>query len=490
VSNAFDSHPAARGSSHRPRAGAVAALGLAAACVLVAPRARAQDEPAAATAPSARRAALLPTSIAEGAKRAAPSPELAAVARAIDGLLADTAQDLGLVVDLTRRTVPGGRRDDADLAAAAAALGVVVVAPSLEPQGGVDVVVRLALTDPASKALRVRAERTTLDEAPLRAVVMLRDLAAASAPTPAPAPAALGPAAGSPAALATPAISAGRASLLVNATLLGGLAGYSVQRSSGSEDPRLLYPLLAVGAGIGLGASIIVAEEWDVGVGDAWYLAAGAWWPTLAGHLIYEGRFAHPGQPTDERWAFGLVGATTGITLATLGLSLHGMSDGGAMLANSGGALGVVVGGLIDAGVRGDVHQTPFGGMGYGAAFGWLAASAVALHWAPPPSRVLAVDIGAVLGGLGGAALAGPLLFDTPSRLDQRGWLAATGAGALVGAGVAWYWTREPRPREAGGTLAERITAHGAPLLGVLGESVVGTQRAPIVGAGWQGVWH
>lgn len=390
------------------------------------------------------------------------------------------------MVDLTRPALSGGRRADVELASVAASFGEVVVAPSVEVAGG-QVELRLVLADPGAKALRVRLERASGSDAVLRAVVMLRDLVAGLTAS---SNAALPSRVVEPRPFATPARSAGRTSLLANATLLGGLAGYSVQRSSGSDDPRLLYPLLAVGAGVGLGASILIAEEWDVGVGDAWFLAAGAWWPTLAGHLIYEGRFAHAGQPTDERWAFGLVGATTGLTLATLGLSLHGMSDGGALMASSGGGLGLVMGGLLGAGVRGDVHQTPFAGMGYGAAFGWVAASAVALHWAPPPSRVLAVDLGALLGGLGGAALASPLLFNDSTRLDQRGWLATSGAGALVGAGLAWYWTRPPRGPSVGASVAERITGYGMPMLGVLGDSVRGAEHAPILGAGFQGVWH
>ena len=61
--------------------------------------------------------------------------------------------------------------------------------------------------------------------------------------------------------MTAPKPSAGRTSLAVNATFFGGLVGYSIQRASGSEDPRLLYPLLAVGAGGGLVSSILVAEE-------------------------------------------------------------------------------------------------------------------------------------------------------------------------------------------------------------------------------------
>src|SRR5262249_17259721 len=158
----------------------------------------------------------------------------------------------------------------------------------------------------------------------------------------------------------------------------GGFAGYSIQRASGSSDPRVLYPLLAVGAGVGLGGSLLAAGEGGVGYGEAFYIAAGEIWPTLAGELIYVGRFS-PRTPADPRF-FGLVGGVSGLTLATLGLTLHGMSEGGALLAHSGGGFGMVLGGLTEIMVRGDVHTTPAAGLGYGAALGWLAASAAAIH--------------------------------------------------------------------------------------------------------------
>jgi hypothetical protein len=288
--------------------------------------------------------------------------------------------------------------------------------------------------------------------------------------------------------LATPARSAGRATLAVNATLYGGLVGYSIQRSSSSDDPRLLYPLLAVGAGIGLGGSIIIAEEWDVGLGDAWFLASGAWWPTLAGHLIYEGRFAPTaGEADEERWTFGLVGGATGITMATLGLTLRGMSDGGAMMAHSGGGLGLVLGGLTEVFATGDIETTPFAGMGYGAAFGWLAAASVATQTRPQPSRVLAIDLGALLGGLGGAALGSPLVFDAPTQDEQRAWIGVTAGGLLLGAGAAWFFTRPPDAGAAAGAEPPSWMRRGIPTIGVVAESVAGDRRAPALGLIWAG---
>ncbi|WP_437808966.1 hypothetical protein [Sorangium sp. So ce1078] len=431
----------------------------------------------------ARSAVVLPTALApDAAERAAP------LASALDGLLSDTAQDLGLSVDLADRAAARSRPDEAELMERARSSDRLFIAPSLDLRGD-EVELRLALASGGARSLRVRVERVARDDLAVRAAVMLRDLVAeldggAAAVPP------LGQAA--PCAercrgrLATPARSLGKATLAANATLYGGLVGFSIQRSSGSDDPRLLYPLLAVGAGIGLGGAIIIAEEWDVGVADAWYLGSGTWWPTIAGHLIYQGRFAeHAEDPGQERWASGLIGGTAGITLAALGLSLGRMSEGGALMAQSGGGLGLMLGGLVEWAARGDVQRTPIAGMGYGAALGWLAAAAAATQLDITASEVLTVDVGALLGGLGAAALASPLVFESPTEAQQRAWVGATAGGFLLGAGVAWCVTR---PAAAGARGASPSwNRFGLPMLGVIGESVVGSRRAPALGLGWQG---
>jgi hypothetical protein len=439
--------------------------------------------------------AFLPAVVAEDGERRAPAqgePEVVMMATGLDALLSDTAQDLGLNVDLTYRSpTSSARLLEADLVAQARAMGGILVAPSLELLAGGDVEIRLLLADARSRALKLRVERVARDDLAVRAVVMLRDLVLEARASGSGPPASSGLGAEAPrGVLATPALSAGRATLAINATLWGGLVGFSIQRASGSNDPRLLYPLLAVGAGIGLGGAIIVAEEWDVGVGDAWYLVSGAWWPTISAHLVYEGRFTDlPGGTDlgDERWTFGLIGSTAGITLATLGLTLRGMSEGGALLAHSGGGLGLVLGGLAELAAEGDIYRVPFAGMGYGAGLGWLAAAAAATVVDVSPPRVLAIDLGGIVGGLGGAALGSPLLFGEPTAGQQRAWLGITAGGSLLGAGFAWYMTRgapkkaEPRAKaRSGATL-------GVPLPGILGESVMGERRAPVLGLQWRG---
>ena len=452
---------------------------------LAAPPAASPSPPAAP--PKVSSTVLLSTMIAEGGALHAPTAadaDLATLAASLDALLTDTAQDLGLVVDSRPRPAPDpARLGDAELLVQARASGGVLVLPSLRAVPGAprDVELRIALADPSARSLLVRGERVARDDVPVRAVIFLRDLVADLGGSSAvvrqrPAPRGV---------VTTPPLpGTGRPVLLVASTIFGAFAGYSIQRSSGSSDPRVLYPLLAVGAGIGLGASIIAADEWEVSAGEAWYVAAGTVWPTLAGHLLYQGRFSP--RIENDRWVFGLVGGTTGLTLSLLGLTLHGMSDGGALLTSSGGSFGLVFGGLTEALVKGDIHHTPFSGLGYGAGLGWLAAAALATQLRVAPSRVLTIDLGALLGGLGGAALGSPLLLHEPDSARQRGWLAATSGGALVGATIALITTRNARSAEAPRKGHSRLPSV-MPSIEVLGESAIGSLRAPIVGLSLRG---
>lgn len=372
-------------------------------------------------------------------------------ASTLDALLTDTAQDLGLVIDLTDRSqVAKGRVDEDNLVELARKTRKLTILPVLRigPRERQDQVVELRViaARPGSRTLLTRVERVAPEDLSVRAVVMLRDLVREGQAEPAPQQK---PVAYPPTELAEPAFSAGRAILAVNGTVYGGFLGYSLQRASGSDDPRLLYPLVGVGAGVGLGAAIIVADEWNVGVGDAWYLAAGALWPAVGAHLIHEGRFADRAtMPEGEQWALGLVASTTGLGLSAVGLLHRGMGDGGAALAHTGGGVGTVIGGLAELATTGSDENVPLAGMGYGAMAGWLVGSATAIHIHPPADRVLTISVGTALGGLAGASAASPLLFDEASPGEVRGWVGAAGGGLIAGAGIAWYLS-EDDPEQA-----------------------------------------
>ncbi|MDI1444894.1 hypothetical protein [Polyangium sp. 6x1] len=460
----------------------LAALGVAGPASAEAPRTNGATS--ASAEPARTSAVLFPTKIKRRPGppgEAGEGTELAPIAGQLDALLADAAQDLGLVLDLDQRHAAPD--DEAELVALAGSLGSTLIVPSVRAKDG-EIELRIVLAEASSPELRVRIERASQADLAVRAVVMLRDLVTGLRSMPARRPE---PRRAPEGTLTYPAKSAGRTALAVNATLFGGLLGYSIQRASGSEDPRLLYPLLAVGAGGGLVTSILVAEEWDVGVGSAWFLASGAWWPSFAGHLIYAGRFGASGGE-GEQWTAGIVAGTTGLTLSTLGLALRGMSEGGALLAHSGGGLGLVLGGMTEMLVQGNVDSFPLAGMGYGAGLGWLGAAALAVHWRPAANRVVAMDLGALLGGLGGAALGSPLLLDGPTETQQRAWVGLTGGMTLAGAAIGWFMTK-PKAEAASkpGKQAHDEAPGTLPVIGVIGQSQVGERRAPVVGLSWSG---
>lgn len=417
-------------------------------------------------------------------------PDLQTLAGQLDVLLADTAQDLGLSLELGRHGVAPD--DDLGLVATAEAQQTLLIVPSIREREG-EIELRIVLAEPGSRKLVVRVERVARADIEVRAVVMLRDLvtdrSGHSSPSP---PARRAERSG---LLTVPARSVGKTALAANGTLFGGLIGYSIQRASGSDDPRLLYPLLAVGAGGGLVASVLVAEEWDIGVGDAWFLSSGAWWPTIAGHLIFAGRFGayapnrqgpvHEG----DQWTAGLVASATGLSLATLGVAWRHMSEGDAAMAHSGGGLGFLLGGITEAFIRGDVGRVPIAGAGYGAGLGWLGAATLSLYLRPSTSRVAGVDLGAFMGGLGGAALGSPLLLDSPTVTQKRVWLGLTGGMAIVGGAVGWFATRSKLPSGGKSTKKAELSVPW-PMFCLLGESRAGERRAPVVGLSWSGMWQ
>jgi hypothetical protein len=239
--------------------------------------------------------------------------------------------------------------------------------------------------------------------------------------------------------------SSGRAVLALNAAVFGGYVGYSIQAAARSSDDRLIYPLVALGTGVGLGASMLVADEWDISVGSAWFLSAGLWWPTGSGLLLA----AHYDVPKEDRYVYGVVSGTAGVALAVAALSASHITDGDAALAHSGGVLGLGLGGLGQLFAEGRTTKTPIGGMGYGAAIGTLGAGVLATQLDVKASRVLLVDLGATLGALTGAAAGSPLLLvdQEESKSRTRAWLGSIFAGTVLGAGIGWWSTRKSETR-------------------------------------------
>jgi hypothetical protein len=144
----------------------------------------------------------------------------------------------------------------------------------------------------------------------------------------------------------------------------------------------------------------------------------------------------------------GMLGAVGGLTLATAGLALGDVTEGGAALTHSGAALGLLMGGLTEMLVEGDAQISPKDGMGFGALAGVLVAGSVATQFdVPSATDVLAIDLSALLGGLTGAALGTPVLVSQEqSETRDRIWLSGIMAGTIAGAGLSYWLTQRDDP--------------------------------------------
>jgi hypothetical protein len=419
-----------------------------------------------------------------------PVTDKDAFARAmeLDATLRDAVQDLGFDLYVADAGPAPGHTRDQDLierAAGSAASGAPeggtwVISPRIEASNGGDYIVRIVAVPPQGHELRVRVETVPADSVGVRGLVMLRDLLSPSAAAQAAIEQEREEAArGSAQGIMHPARSQGRAVLAVNSALFGAFTAFSLQRSSGSpDDPRVLYPLLTLGTGIGIGAALLVADEWNITTGDAWYLSAGGWWGATSAFLLAAGQDL---QPFEDRYTWGVAGGLIGTGLATFALTRGPMDDGDAMLAHSGGLLGLLLGGAVQLLNDGKTpaEETPYRGMGYGTAAGLLAAGTLATRVTTSPSRVLLIDVGVGGGALLGAAAASPLIFKDATKVDTRGWLSATIGGSVLGGALAWYLTRDSTPKVA--------MPPGLPTAGVIGASASPSGNKPIFGIGWAG---
>ncbi|HEX7603984.1 MAG TPA: hypothetical protein VF316_20345, partial [Polyangiaceae bacterium] len=264
----------------RPRAGLPVALAL----WLGAAAARADGEPVVVWP------TLTPAGDAAGAPPHKPTdadPSLLLRAQELDATLRDAVQDLGLSLTLG---AAGGYVREQDLVRAAQGSETEaprwILSPRIEPAGDDSFVIRLVVVAPRGNELRVRVETVKGADVSARGLVMLRDLLGTRPKDDGRPCAPTGVAPVAQAAVHSP----GRAIFAANGALFGGFLAFSLQQSAISEgsasDPRVLYPLLLLGAGVGLGGTLLASTEWNVGVGDAWYLAAGAWWGTASGFFL------------------------------------------------------------------------------------------------------------------------------------------------------------------------------------------------------------
>src|SRR5579883_3101477 len=265
-----------------------------------------------------------PTGGALHKPQGATEKQLAELAQELDATLRDGVQDLGFTLFVADAGPTSGHMRDSDIleraskagAGGSSNTGTWVVSPRLEAASGDQFTVRIVGAAPNGRELRVRVETVTAHNVPVRGLVMLRDMLSPGTEKAAAQERereALNDAAGG--GVVGPLRSQGRAVLAINSALFGGFLAFSIQRANGSDDPRVLYPLLALGTGVGIGSALLVSDEWDVTTGDAWFLSAGGWWGAAAGLFIANGRHV---DPLSDRYAWGTAGGFIGLGVSTL----------------------------------------------------------------------------------------------------------------------------------------------------------------------------
>ncbi len=215
----------------------------------------------------------------------------------------------------------------------------------------------------------------------------------------------------------------------------------------GSADAALIYPLVALGSGVGMATALVAAEEWPVSRPRAWYISGGGFWLTSAAVLIAnEQDLAHP----TDRYPYGLIGTAVGIGVASAVSSFREITEPQALLSNESGAFGTLAGGLIQRLAAPSSAELPALGMGIGGAAGWLTAGLIGPFALTElsSSRVLFAGLGGSIGALTGAAIASPIVVNSDRREPKKeGVLFASALGGLVLGSIVGYWFSDSDPK-------------------------------------------
>lgn len=404
------------------------------------------------------------------------------LAREVDSSLRDAAYDLGFGVDLTSvSSVTVQEASEQSMLTAATERDQWVLSPQIRYEAR-RWVLRFVLVPARQNYAIVRQQAVVQGDVQLGAVVMFRDLIRVAQGKGEIVPRAE-PQVDGPVDDET-STKKGKPALVINAAVLGGFIGYSLQKSSGSNDVRLTYPLMAVGAGLGAGASLLAAQEWPIGVGDAWYLSAAMWWPTFGSWMVATSANV---QPSSDRYGWAVGGSLAGLAMGTLSLTLGRISSTGAILAHSGGLIGTSFGVGIEFAVRASTSEIPYHGLGYGALGGVLIGGVLGRFVNASQSRVMMVDLGVGLGALGFAAIGSPLLIADKTKGRERGWALVTLGGAVTGGVVAFLLTR---PVDEEKKTSKLTVLTSVPIVGPIAYTEQqGKKPVPAYGVGWTGTF-
>ena len=416
------------------------------------------------------------------------------LAREIDSAVQEAVYDLGFALDVSSvlaSSISIEEVTEGSMLDRAASSGRWVLSPQLVTNGRGVMLLRLILVPGGVRHAIMRQEQLQPGEATLLAALMVRDLINVGRGR-----GSTSPAIETTSSRAAPKLetaSDGSSVLALSAAIYGGFVGYSLQVTSGSNDARLTYPLIAVGAGMGAGAAMLAAREWDITLADAGYMTGSVLWSTVGTTMLTA---AYDVQPTSDRYGWAVGGSLIGLGLGGFGLSLKRATLFGGAMRHAGGVWGSVLGAGAEYAVRGSLTLVPRHGLGYGAIAGVVAGGVLAHTLDGELKRLLMVDLGAGLGGVAFAAIGSPLLISERTEAKTRAWVLLSGVGVLAG-GLTAYWltsdagtsdTPDASGAARDGASRGLVTSAGYPILGVIATTErLGKPPVHAYGVGWAG---
>ncbi len=382
--------------------------------------------------------------------------EVRARADELDATLREAIEDSGfsLAIPDADELARGLRDSSLVERATAGEHGRWVLSPRLEREAG-RWHLRFVAVAPGDRELRVRIDEATTLDLPARALVALRQLLLRRSASQPVAPLIESPASSAQNGVLAPPRTSGRMILALTGAAFGAFGGYAVERSSGSSDSRLVFPLIAVGSTVGAGAAILAADEWNLASDSAYAVGLGVVTGTIGGYAL--GREYASGSPEISPFAYGVSGGVVGLALSIRAVSQSTGTDV-APIIGSGAFLGALGGGLTARMIDGGLHGSPTLGVGEGIGAGLVAAAVLASVAQPDPNRLVNLDFGAGLGALVGAAAGSPFLLQSASTSTGRAFLACTTGGALAGGILGWWLapsTVTARPMSVGPMLGQ-----------------------------------
>jgi hypothetical protein len=250
---------------------------------------------------------------------------------------------------------------------------------------------------------------------------------------------------------------------------LGAWSAIQLSEPGGPDRGGLAVGGAVLGAAGGVLVAGLIGGRRDLRRGRVYAANAGFYLGLLAG-LGVTSLPNGPARDATERevatmmLAAGTVGLGVGIAVAHA-TDAH---PGSASLVLSGGVWGAFVGGAFDRSFRETTPGAGGTGMLVGEALGVLTAFVSAHALKPTPSQTRWLDLGALLGGLGGTLLFSPVSDQTSSLAGALGCMAGGALGYVLGAPSPGERTTERERTPPAAALRLTFTpVRGGALLGV-----------------------